>query len=431
MRGPVIKMTGEQQMTQQKESGFTIVEIAIVLLIFGFIVIAVLSTLGFYNEALKHDRTIDSMNSIQSTLFDHLALLESLPCPANPNLDENDPNYGIADCGAGWMLAPILGRDVDNADGDNNPATGGENILIGAFPFQTLLNNDLGVEASEKIKALSGRSSLDGWNHKITYAVTQNLTNPLTYTENGGAIEVLDEFNNTVLEKPGIAHYILISHGENGRGSYTANGNSVDNCLNSMSNPNLVIINGNENENCDENDGIFLSALKSDVGNGVDNVSYDDIVRFQVGHNPPLWKNSGKIKNDNGTPLDPTDDYDMQLITNTNPGNIGIGVETPLEKLHVDGEIQAQKVLAEKLCGVNYVADSFGNLVPEDCMPAEAIAGELPNMKCSNPGDVVVSIEENKVHCGPAFAATVFTPCPAGQFMNGISSKHGTICITP
>ncbi|MCB1563134.1 MAG: type II secretion system protein [Alphaproteobacteria bacterium] len=421
--------TGETMLTERRnEKGFTVLELAIVLIIFGIIASTVFVALNFYSQEQRRVRTSESLDTLQTALALH-EIFGCLPCPARLSADPGDMDYG-REQRAGEPI-PCMGAcdptslTVVPAEDETGTIIVGENILIGAFPFQTLLDNNVMEKDSYSnyiggaVKRLSGRASMDGWKRKITYAVPERLTTLTNYTPQGGLIRVLDENDESVLERDGSGKYVLISHGPNGRGAYTEDGHELDDCVMSacfpLPAPCPGVKNRNENENCDNNDGVFLAGLKSDADPG-----YDDIIRYVAGTPPNLWENSGK--DDRGTP-NPADD--IQYITNTNPGKVGMGVVSPDQRLHVDGEIQAQDILSRKLCSLT----PDGNPL-EDCMPPDVIGGEVANMKCPA-GQVVVSIEQNKVNCASPFAGITLSDCPSGSFMAGISSKNGIICYTP
>ncbi|MEZ5918728.1 MAG: hypothetical protein R3D66_02005 [Alphaproteobacteria bacterium] len=48
---------------------------------------------------------------------------------------------------------------------------------------------------------------------EITYAVPERLTTRTNYTPQGGLIRVLDENDESVLERDGSGKYVLVSHG--------------------------------------------------------------------------------------------------------------------------------------------------------------------------------------------------------------------------
>ncbi len=419
------------------EAGFTLVEMAIVLVILGFVFTTVALGFSFYTKDRYVKRTITALEEGQTALFTYQISQGRYPCPADPTLAPNDVNYGRAACNSANVVNTV-GRD---ADGDGV----GDIVLIGAMPFNELLDPDgdptTADEAYPDYRAVYG---LDGWGSKITYAVALNLTNhpslivpPATalpeINYDLGAINIVDENNNLLLEREGIAHFALVSHGPNQRGAYLENG-SKSICSN------VVVIPGappapitlplDESENCD-----FESVIQSDaefmkgVFNETSDDYNDDFVKFFIASSGDLWAYTGQI--DVLTPLpDGTNlKTEIKQIENQNTGFVGIGTDTPTSELHVNGDIQAVRVNAEKLC------DGQNNTVT--CLDPEVLGGELISMKCPA-GEAVVKIGRTKsgsgtpnpvsVHCESVFNALSFTKCPDGEFLHGFSSKTGKIC---
>lgn len=422
-------------MRHYNQSGFTLVEIAVVLIIFGLIMSTVTLAMRMYMSDRAYNDTIEALEETQTAAFLYQIQEGRYPCPADPTLAPGDPNYGIADCGAAGLIT-ATGRDIDNADGDNDPRTGGDLlVLIGSVPHNTFLDPDGNAATQDApYENYVAKHTLDGWGNKVTYAVTQILSEAVVapFDHEQGGIFVVDENNNNILDQPGIAHLVIISHGANAKGGYSENGAKIDDCVD------LVV--GvppagyttktplDERENCDHEvpalaEAVFLKGVKNDTTNDYN----DDVVKFVVSNVNSLWAYTNAIFNDNGTPGDPTDDFIINQIENTNGGLIGIGTNTPQEQLHLEGDLQAFEMHVEGLC------DTAGN----DCLPPEYIGGEVPDMRCPN-GFVVTQIgrptasdSTPRVVCANPFPASAFTPCPAGQFLTGLSNVSGPICTTP
>ena len=308
-----------------------------------------------------------------------------------------------------------MGRDA-NEDGND------DRILVGGVPFATILhpNPAIGVPTRD----FSEADAFDAWGKKLTYAVSELMTDA-GYNENYGAIDIVDEHGQTILEVAQTAHTVIISHGPNGVGAFTADGQLTENCSLGITEdtdgdgepdaqpgvPAAYTTNPDETENCDMNDARFMSGLYSERTSSF----YDDMMTYQLIKSSSIWVPSGLVFDDNGTPGNPADDIEILQVSNTNPGNIGLGTQSPTEMLEVVGDIQAMQILADQYC------DSAG----QDCMSAEAIAGT--GMTCPN-GQVATGIENNSVRCAPAFSGPVVGTCPANQYMVGISNVTGVIC---
>lgn len=426
--------------------GFTLVEMAIVLIIFGMLITLAIAALTLYYSDQNRKQTLHALESSKGALYQFLISEGRYPCPADPDLAPNHPDYG-------WEAAPC--GDADSNDGhtvsggtqaENKPAFTADadkdgvtdRILFGLIPFRTI--EQAGIETS----FFSAAETIDGWGNKITYAVPLYLTNAdpvITYQDNYGALDVYDEFGNSLLNviedgdengngipneflEERAAHAVLVSHGQNGKGAYTAGGVLVEFCTQSVQSdplnpgappPGAIIgRDGDESENCDNHDEFFMGGLRTN-----DDDDYnDDYVRFLKLRTSELWAYTGVFIDDNGTPNDPSDDIKINKMANTNPGRIGIGTKEPEEMVHVIGDVKATEIMADSFC------DSTGT----NCFSADMIAGDLPVMKCSQAGEAVVSIEDEKVNCAAVFPAPALGTCPAGEYMVGISNTSGVIC---
>lgn len=408
----------------QKNKGFSTLELSIVLIIFGMVMGAVLTTLSFYNKQKSVTDTAEAFDVSTSAVVTFQGNNGRYPCPAAPQAARGTANYGreqvngAGNCitGNGVVVASTPGLDQDGNGIDDR-------VFIGALPFATMLdpdNNPLTDDGVQEVP-LTDKSSYDGYNQKLTYAVSENLTRITTYNDSYGAINVVDENSNTlvrereddnnngvldageddnnngILDAAQFAHFVIVSHGENGRGSYTSNGTQVDFCP-----PTLpvaiapqVATSVNEIENCD-GDSRFLSGLKQDRDHSLN----DDTTKFAINQTSGLW-----------TFVQGATDR----IRNTNPGNVGMGTNFPRERLEVNGDLRSQGTQAISYC------DTAG----ANCLPPAVLGGTVGAMQCP-PGQIIVSIEQNRVNCA-AFTAPART-CPAGCFASGISNITGTIC---
>lgn len=397
---------------RNKQGGFTLIELSVVLIIFGLIMSVFVTLIKNYGFEQVDAHNELSFSVSKSALLSYNADRGFYPCPADPRLGRNDPNYGREqrvglNCVATGGIQQVTAVGVDrNQDGNN------DTVLIGAVPFVTLLdpdNNPLTNDGVPSEIPLNESATYDGWGRKITYAVTTNLTRAATYNAAFGAIDIVDENDRTLVTPAATTHFTLISHGEDGRGGYTNEGVLVQACPPTLPLPPLgaTATAVSELENCDP-DNKFLSGLRNDQ-----NHSYnDDLTKFTITQNTGLW-----------TYVDGMAD----AIQNTNSGNVGIGTNTPFERLEIAGNLRAQSVRANTYCeGITNTRTGV------NCLPANVVGGNLAAMTCPA-GQMVVSIEKNKVNCAPIFngpppATTCPTGCAATGFERNTAGVTNLIC---
>lgn len=403
MKRKFSKLWVAQKSECKNSSGFTLIEMAFVVLISGLMGIVYTQAYFRYVEDQKTQVTNEALDTIQSALKEYHSLTGVYPCPASPTAAQNNTQYGIASCA---LSVATTGRDIDGVPGDDP-------VFIGTVPFKTLLDpdNNPGTDDGLRDVPLTASDTIDGWGNKITYAVSGNLLNLTTYDQNFGAIRVIDEFDQTIVDPAGSAHVVLVSHGPNGRGARTVDGQLTEACALTIPtgpppSPPPVITPMNETQNCDGN-GIFMAGLK----NLAEQSYNDDLVRYFSLRADRLWTDLGGGR-----------------AMNTNSGNVGIGTTTPEQKLDVSGNVAATQVVGDVFC------DKAND--PTSCMPITTLAGNEPTMSCGVGGGgvgaganrAVRAIQNNQVECTQVFTSTPVGACPAGQIMVGVSNLTGMIC---
>lgn len=393
----------------------------------------------FYLLQKTAQDTQDAFDAVNGGLLSFVGNRGYYPCPADPTLARGDANYGRESARdpvtnrciiAGGVAARMSGLDQDSPINVNAPFVE-DRVLVGAVPFATMIDPDNNGDPSDGVNTtdLKLRDGLayDGWGRKLTYAVSENLTVQASYNDAYGSILVIDENSNPIvditedanrnntfdagedtdlngaLNRGLYAHYVLISHGQNGMSGYTSSGAQVMPCPAALPIATFpaVATPANEVENCDAADGTFLSGLHNDN----DHSFNDDLVNLIINQTAGLWTYANSLNQ----------------IRNTNAGNVGFGTNAPDERLDIAGNLRAQMTQATGYCDTAAGANAL-------CLLPETIGGTRAEMQCPS-GQIVINIENNRVNCADPFSAAFSNvnarTCPAGCVVGGFQ-KIGT-----
>lgn len=111
-----------------RQGGFTLTELAIVLLIVALLIGGLLPTVSSQIESRRISDTQKAMAEIKEALIGFAVINKRLPCPANPAVsDPSNANYGTEDCGysgEGWLPWKTLGVSEIDAWGQHRSAAG-------------------------------------------------------------------------------------------------------------------------------------------------------------------------------------------------------------------------------------------------------------------------------------------------------------------
>ncbi len=222
---------------KERESGFSIIELAIILTIFSFFVVNILVTEDTSKQYLKYDSTHKKLEVIQSALSKYVNKFGHYPCPADGGLIISDPNIGVAADSTTSALDISLGRPGCNRNNASvkfyatvaDPAIAANNadiprsytdVIVGAVPVRDL---ELPLDYF-----------VDSFGNRIMYAVREELTSTATFgmATNGtdtdpasspwgtGVQRSLEVVNETAVPIDNNAAYVLMSYGQNGYGAY-------------------------------------------------------------------------------------------------------------------------------------------------------------------------------------------------------------------
>jgi prepilin-type N-terminal cleavage/methylation domain-containing protein len=224
--------------TGKKQKGFTLVELAIVLVIIGVLLGSFIGSLASRIEITRYNDTKDELEDIKASLIAHAFSMGPgngfLPCPDAP--DDMDAD-GISD-----------------GDGEAEAAcTAAAGTDAGSIPWVTL-----------------GLGAADSWNNRYDYWVDDTFSQPFILTT--GSSGRVNTRSNDGTTTPLLANNIvavIYSRGKNGLGSVGVDG--------SFKSPIPLTGHPDELENQD-GDGVFVSRSPTYGDDTTDVGTFDDIV---------------------------------------------------------------------------------------------------------------------------------------------------------
>jgi type II secretory pathway pseudopilin PulG len=341
----------------RKNAGFSLIELAILLSIVGLLGVAILQQYETWTRAKISSNNEARKNLISNALTQFLTTYGRLPCPADPSVSPDAATAGYEVCsnstpgipgtyganpptlGCQGLVCRISGGRDTAADAD----TANDPVLIGSIPYAAL--------------GLSVQDAMDGWGNRMTYAISEYLTNADTtkgpyYGDDYGVIGLNQlVLNPATHEELGIVgsvngtlgqnafQLMFLSHGPDGKGTYNYNGKLVAACTGA----------GRDIENCD-GDATFLSADKgSNTGiyNTVPGANFfdDAFTVYKIRRDSDKWSAASN-----------------NSMQNKTSGNVGINNGAPSVPLDVGGAIRMDDFWGSDYCSDALQAD-------HDCGP--------------------------------------------------------------
>ena len=386
------------QASNRCRSGFTLIELSVVMVIIGLLTVALLKLYETYNKGAVITATSDNIKAANAALQKYQDDNGFYPCPADPL----DPRGMATDCAA--PVPPGSGIRVVTG-------TGGREVRIGAMPL---------LDRSGQTKLISGSQTLDGWKNRLTYAVTTNMAiDPTSFVPGQGAIIVKAEDGTNLTTNGNI---LVLSHGENGEGAFTSTGVQVGVCPAGTK----------DAENCND-DAIFLSAPRSyalGVNYNDDHMEFSTATAVETTKACPAGSTMRGIKS-NGD-LICTNDLSCPAGS-AFTGLLADGVTPNCQA--VNSTCAPTEALVSMSMGSAPVC--MRNL-PGDCPP-----GHIQNGTNNTPGpdfgkpvclQILMQCPPNYVQVGvqagnqPICVANFNSACPGGQIQIGNDSNGGPIC---
>lgn len=229
----------------KNQSGFTLIELTIVILIAGLMMGLFGNFLVNYSTNIKQKKVQSDLDLIAESLQTFLEANGKLPCPARRDITETSADFGRE---ANVICTAASGPGVVTSGG----------AVIGSVPVRAINIPD--------------EYMLDPWGMRYTYAVTAAQASEGTpYDPSAGVISVIDGNGNSQITPSGNGAYVVLSHGKNGIGAFTKDGIEYVPCNTSGS--------ANEQENCNGTSTFLNTLLTSDNAA----TYFDDYTIYQSG----------------------------------------------------------------------------------------------------------------------------------------------------
>ena len=369
---------------KNKDSGFSLVEIAIAMIVLGVLAAGIMQSLKATAVQSKIDQTNSATFAITDSLSKFISENVRYPCPAASNIAQSEAGYGVeTDCSNTTQVA--IGACGFGYCVVASPSDPNVRIRIGTIPGKTL--------------NIDKKDTIDAQNNQFTYAVTETqATN--NYVENAGAITLLDaqkvvnpstnQMTYTPLTRSS-TDIVFLSHGESQAGAITAGGAvNASPCSGTWT----------DIENCD-GDGTFTSKAYSMSSSATG--PYDDTLVSNIWSWIYIWDKT--LSSD-------------ENIYNRDSGNLGVGTGlnvAPSEKLHVlEGNMRVDgKVQTTALC-----QDDGTN-----CFDPDLLGGD--GMHCNPNSEFLFGIQSSNTLCRNALNNSEGGCQGVSHFMTGITASGG------
>jgi Tfp pilus assembly protein PilE len=426
----------------KSQQGFSLLEVGIIVAIIGLLITPFI--IQYNNEMMvnKSNNTRTNITTASSALEKYALKYGRYPKPANPSLASNErrtisgiqygsgdeqPNQFSVPAATAYPACPtdpaVSQTSVCQTQGvrDADGVGGNDLIYIGTLPFAAI--------------GLNESQSIDGFGNKLRYVVTANQTRPPPpdFNRDLGVLRIEDD-TGAASDSAGnsTAHYIIISHGAEGRGAYNLAGTQTIPC-----GPTTV---RRDHRNCDY-DGVFddgsISYNVADPDTGV--ITSYRVVTKQNNTTAQAWDNYYAYSAGSST---------TEWVPAANSNNLGtmdvesVRINTALRddrvRVEVGGDVRSEKLYTDRICGFNSADNTCVDPldIGRDTAPAARPnpATDRPGIRCAA-FSAMTGIAAGNEDCGTLTSTNlgtfVLTPCPAGEYPNGITATGERTCRAP
>ena len=390
--------------------GFTLIEMAISLIIIGVLIGAVAYPYSVWLKKHRHETTVSNVDRMAFAIGAFRSANGRYPCPAAFDLPRTDANYGqptdctntaltTNSCTGGVCIANsrrlLVNIDVNNNNTiDTWEANFRPRVRIGTVPFRAL--------------NIAEEFTVDSYGNKILYAVTESLAADYPYNPEAGGISLEYDDENGIrtsrVPVPHSGHFVVLSHGANRVGGFTKYGVSAGLTCNTAT---------PDGENCDHitgtpNPTFYVGDFSTSTTN-----MHDDVALHSMPLNAPLWARSPDNPDSIYAILSSSaggkvgGDYLYNALTANDPN--ALGADTRLfirgNMLVDDGSGTGGDTLATEFCSPN----------GDDCFPADMIGGDgvsCPDGKMFGVNNADAACQNN----------TIDIDCPSDKILKSLTN---------
>ncbi|MBM3617196.1 MAG: type II secretion system protein [Alphaproteobacteria bacterium] len=213
---------------KRKSSGFTLVELSIMLTIIGVIAATIMLEMVTGATVNAERVTLSRMQAIEQAITSRYKVFNAIPCPAPMTFGINATEFGrsvpdnivvsgAANCGT----APGVATSFANT----NATTRRQKVVMGSVPTKNL--------------GLPDEYAFDGWGRRIAYFMHfdygTDQSHPMpTDFDNTTIIPIYDHHNAGTRQIIARVPAVLISYGKSGNGATPPNGAALANRIRSL-----------------------------------------------------------------------------------------------------------------------------------------------------------------------------------------------------